>query len=86
LSFVYLGLAAVGWWRYRAQLAATFLIWFVAIRTLAMTQLQTVEPRYVIECFPVIVALGALAWTRAMPARGENLNQDLSRAPTVAGS
>jgi hypothetical protein len=86
LSFVYLGLAVVGWWRYRAQLAATFLILFVAIRTLAMTQLQTVEPRYVIECFPVIVALGALAWTRAMPARGENLNQDLSRAPTVAGS
>jgi hypothetical protein len=73
-------------WRYRGQLAAKFLILFVAIRTLAMTQLQTVEPRYVIECFPVIVALGALAWTRAMPARGENLNQDLSRAPTVAGS
>ena len=32
-----------------------------------MTQLQTVEPRYVIECFPVIVALGALVW--AMPGR-----------------
>jgi hypothetical protein len=63
LGVAYLGLAAVGWWRYRAQLAATFLILFVAIRTLAMTQLQTVEPRYVIECFPVIVALGALAWT-----------------------
>jgi hypothetical protein len=87
LSFVYLGLAAVGWWRYRAQLAATFLILFVAIRTLAMTQLQTVEPRYVIECFPVIVALGALSvlgW--AVSARGEKPIQDLSRAPTVAGS
>lgn len=48
-------------------MAATFLILFVAIRTVAMTQLQTVEPRYVIECFPVIVALGALAW--AMPER-----------------
>ena len=84
LSLAYLGLAVVGWWRYRAQLAATFLILFVAIRTLAMTQLQTVEPRYVIECFPVIVALGALAW--AIPERGEYPNQDLSRAPTVAGS
>jgi 4-amino-4-deoxy-L-arabinose transferase-like glycosyltransferase len=84
LSFVYLGFAAVGWWRYRAQLAVAFLILFVAIRTLAMTQLQTVEPRYVIECFPVIVAMGALAW--AMPERGENPNQDFSRAPTVAGS
>lgn len=87
LGIVYLALAAVGWWRCRAQLAATFLFLFVAIRTLAMTQLQTVEPRYVIECFPVIVALGALgvlAWT--MPARGEKSAQDLSRAPTVAGS
>ncbi len=61
-GLAYLGLAAVGWWRCRAQLAATFFILFVAIRTVAMTQLQTVEPRYVIECFPVIVALGALAW------------------------
>ena len=87
LGIVYLALAAVGWWRYRAQLVATFLFLFVAIRTLAMTQLQTVEPRYVIECFPAIVALaalGALAW--AMPARAEKSDQDLSRAPTVAGS
>ena len=68
LNVVYLGLAAVGWWRCRAQTAAGFLILFVATRTVAMTQLQTVEPRYVIECFPVIVALGALAWT--MPWRG----------------
>jgi 4-amino-4-deoxy-L-arabinose transferase-like glycosyltransferase len=69
LGSAYLGLAAVGWWRCRAQLAATFLILFVAIRTVAMTQLQTVEPRYVIECFPVIVALGALVW--AIPPRSE---------------
>jgi len=66
LGLAYLGMAAVGGWRCRAQLAATFLILFVAIRTVAMTQLQTVEPRYAIECFPVIVALGALAW--AMPS------------------
>jgi 4-amino-4-deoxy-L-arabinose transferase-like glycosyltransferase len=62
LSILYLGMAAIGWWRCRTQLAATFLLLFVAIRTVAMTQLQTVEPRYVLECFPVIVALGALAW------------------------
>jgi hypothetical protein len=67
LGILYLGMAAVGWWRCRAQLAAMFLVLFVAIRTVAMTQLQTVEPRYVIECFPVIVALGALVW--AMPGR-----------------
>jgi hypothetical protein len=64
LGLAYLGLAAIGWWRCRMQLAATFLVLFVAIRTVAMTQLQTVEPRYVIECFPVIVALGALVWAK----------------------
>ncbi len=69
LGFLYLAMAAIGWWRCRGQLAATFLVLFVAIRTVAMTQLQTVEPRYVIECFPVILALGALVW--AMPAHGE---------------
>src|SRR5271169_5041692 len=61
LNIVYLGLAVIGWRRCRAQPAAGFLILFVAIRTVAMTQLQTVEPRYVIECFPAVVALGALA-------------------------
>jgi hypothetical protein len=78
LGLVYLGMAAVGWWRCRAQRAAMFLILYLAIRTVAMTQLQTVEPRYVIECFPVIVALGALAW--AMPGRRSNAAGDAAHA------
>ncbi len=84
LNILYLVLAAIGWWRYRANSEVAFLVLLVAIRTVAMTQLQTVEPRYVIECFPAIVALGALAW--ASPPRDAKSNQDLSRAPTVAGS
>jgi hypothetical protein len=79
LGIVYLALAAVGWWRYRAQMAATFLVLFIAIRTLAMTQLQTVEPRYVIECLPVIVALGALTW--AIPGQ-----QSAARTATESAS
>jgi 4-amino-4-deoxy-L-arabinose transferase-like glycosyltransferase len=84
LGVLYLGLAAVGWWRFRAQLAVTFLILFVAIRTLAMTQLQTVEPRYVIECFPVIVALGALVW--AMPGQKSAADGDAVRAESKSAS
>jgi 4-amino-4-deoxy-L-arabinose transferase-like glycosyltransferase len=79
LGLAYLGLAIVGWWRCRAQLAATFLVLFVAIRTVAMTQLQTVEPRYVIECLPVILALGAVVW--ATPGR-----QSAARAATESAS
>jgi 4-amino-4-deoxy-L-arabinose transferase-like glycosyltransferase len=84
LGLVYLALAAVGWWRCRAQLAATFLVLFVAIRTVAMTQLQTVEPRYVIECFPAIVALGALVWT--MPGQEIAADGDAAQGATESAA
>ena len=61
LGFVYAGLALVGWWRSRTQAGVMFLGLFIVIRTIAMTQLQTVEPRYVIECLPAVLVLGALA-------------------------
>jgi hypothetical protein len=32
---------------------------FVVIRTAFLTQLQTCEPRYVLVCFPVLLAVGA---------------------------
>jgi 4-amino-4-deoxy-L-arabinose transferase-like glycosyltransferase len=76
LNLVYVGLALVGWWRCRAQLAAIFLVLFVAIRTVAMTQLQTVEPRYVIECYPVVMVFAAVAcamwWRRGAATRDDD--------------
>lgn len=67
LNCIYLGLAFVGAWRCRSHPALALLIAFVVIRTALLTQLQTVEPRYVIVCFPVVLALGALAC--AIPQR-----------------
>lgn len=63
LGFVYTGLALAGAWRCRSHPAWVFLISFLALRTALLTQLQTVEPRYTIVCFPMILALGALAWS-----------------------
>jgi hypothetical protein len=63
LNCVYLALAISGVWRYRGNPAMALLIAFIVVRTALLTQLQTVEPRYVIVCFPVILALGALALT-----------------------
>ncbi|MFZ3333604.1 MAG: hypothetical protein WA197_23395 [Candidatus Acidiferrales bacterium] len=84
LGIVYASLALCGLWRWRGGTVGTFLILFVAIRTLAMTQLQTVEPRYVIECFPVVLAFGALAW--AIPRRREaEAREALRPAAEVAG-
>jgi len=70
LNCVYVALALVGAWCCRRHPALAFLIAFVVIRTASLTQLHTVEPRYVLVCFPVVLALGALAFTplqRAIP-------------------
>lgn len=82
LGIAYAMLAVRGLWRWRGGTAGTFLILFVAIRTLAMTQLQTVEPRYVIECFPVVLVFGALAW--AIPRRLEAKEREALRPAAEA--
>jgi hypothetical protein len=33
---------------------------FMALRTAFLTTLETPEPRYVLECFPAVIALGAV--------------------------
>jgi 4-amino-4-deoxy-L-arabinose transferase-like glycosyltransferase len=61
LGLLYAGLALGGAWRSRAEPGVALLLMFLAIRTVCLTQLQTVEPRYVLVCFPAILVLGALA-------------------------
>lgn len=61
LNCVYLGLAFVGAWRCRSHPVLALPITFIVVRTALLTQLPTVEPRYVIVCFPAVLALGALA-------------------------
>lgn len=67
LGVVYLGLACVGAARWRHRTGLGFLATFVIIRTVYMTQLQTVEPRYVMLCFPVVLVLAALALASSEP-------------------
>jgi hypothetical protein len=64
LNCVYVGLAFMGAWRCRNHPAVALLITFVVVRTALLTQLQTVEPRYVVVCIPVLLALGAQVWGR----------------------
>jgi hypothetical protein len=50
-----------------------------------MTQLQTVEQRYVIECFPVIVALGALALATSVRRSAAEDGFETRRDISIAG-
>jgi hypothetical protein len=64
LNYIYVGLALIGAWKFRGRAGISFLVALLVIRTAFLTQLQTVEPRYVMECFPVVLVLCALAWAR----------------------
>lgn len=63
LNTLYLGLAAWGVWRLwrhpGARLAIALLVGFIVVRTAFLATLETPEPRYVVVCFPGIIALGA---------------------------
>jgi hypothetical protein len=42
-----------------ARPAVAFLALFILMRTAFLTTLETPEPRYVLACFPALIAMGA---------------------------
>ncbi len=65
LNLAYLGLAIAGAWLARRRPAAAFLIDFILVRTAFFTQVETPEPRYMLLCFPALLAFAAQLWTKA---------------------
>ena len=66
LNIVYVGLGAWGavkLWRSSSAVrpAVAFLVLYILLRTAFLTTLETPEPRYVLECFPALMALAAAA-------------------------
>jgi len=64
LFYVGLGIWGAVWlWRgnLAARTAVLVLMAFVVVRTVFFTTVETPEPRYVLECFPAVIALGAVA-------------------------
>ncbi len=62
VAYVALALAGIWivWGTPRARPAVAFLVAFILIRTLYIASfIETPEPRYVLECFPAVIALAA---------------------------
>jgi len=61
LNILYVGLGMAGvfyLWKFPQMRAVlTFFLLFLLIRTVFLTTLETVEPRYVLVCFPMLIAL-----------------------------
>lgn len=84
LNLFYVGLAVAGFLRVRAAVdgdvqrntavstplaAVELLVAFIAVRMVFLSTVETPEPRYVLECFPALLALGAMAWLPRVRAR-----------------
>jgi hypothetical protein len=74
LNLFYLGLGVWGaarLWRLDppARPAVAFLALFILLRTAFLTTLETPEPRYILVCFPALIALGAQSFTRRSEAQ-----------------
>jgi hypothetical protein len=59
LNILYLGMAIASVWLLRGNPGILLIVTFILIRTAFLTQLQTCEPRYVLVCFPALLAVGA---------------------------
>jgi len=71
-AIIYVAIAAAGAMRIFAKhllgapqlWAVAMLIGLCVLRTAFITRVEAPEPRYVLECFPIVYALGAFLWMR----------------------
>jgi hypothetical protein len=82
LNYLYVGLALSGIWvAWRARRATgngepspeaanlwgiALLVAYLAARTAFLTTVEAPEPRYVVPCFPAVLAIAALLWSREL--------------------
>jgi hypothetical protein len=59
LNILCVAMALAAAWFFRANPGVLLIVAFVLIRTAFLTELQTCEPRYVLVCFPALLALAA---------------------------
>jgi hypothetical protein len=64
LNLLLLLLALRGWMQWRLGLCGAALIGFVLLRSAFLGSVESPEPRYVLECFPVVLALAGGAFAR----------------------
>lgn len=64
LNIFYVAAGLYGAWKFRRELPALVMFLFILIRTLFMTQHNTIEPRYMLLCYPALIALGAAGLAR----------------------
>jgi 4-amino-4-deoxy-L-arabinose transferase-like glycosyltransferase len=66
LNLLYVAMASAGLWRTRAIFGVGLLVLFLVLRSMFLGTLENPEPRYTLECYPVVILLGS-AWFQRRP-------------------
>jgi len=64
LNILYVGMAFAAAWLGRTNSGVLLIAAFIIVRTVFLMQLQTCEPRYVLVCFPALLAVAAQLFRR----------------------
>jgi len=59
INLAYVGAAAVGLLRSRQLLGVGLFVLFLVLRSLFLGTLENPEPRYTLECYPVVILMAA---------------------------
>jgi hypothetical protein len=74
LNLLFLLAAFRGWIQWKLGLAGVFVVSFVLLRSVFLSSLENPEPRYMLECFPVLLALAGGAFVRSVNRARESSN------------
>ena len=65
INLVYVAMAAAGWLRVRAIFGVGLFVLFLILRSFFLGTLENPEPRYTLECYPVVIFLASAIFHRA---------------------
>ncbi|MGH9497861.1 MAG: ArnT family glycosyltransferase [Terriglobales bacterium] len=68
INLAYIGAALLGLVRVQFTSAIALLLTFVVLRSVFLATLENPEPRYTLECYPLVIVLAAACW---LNSRGE---------------
>jgi len=74
VNVFYVCAAVAGWWRIRFTQHIGLLLTFVVLRSLFLGTLENPEPRYVLECFPVVVIFAGALFVNKLSAIKKHIN------------
>jgi hypothetical protein len=64
VNLTYVALAAAGLWRGREFFGIGLFVLFLVLRSAFLGTLENPEPRYTLECYPVVISLGSAVFCR----------------------